>query len=541
MHIANTPAWAQNETFTMRTVNTGYQLNSAWELLYGPDDSLWITENVSYKVSKINPVTGGKREIIDLSSKRNFDATINKWPQGGLMGMVLHPGMYTEWDNPSRPYIYLAYVYQYNQSVPCDNNSGPCYFKTRIVRYQYNKTNHSLSDETVLIESLNGSNDHNSGRLAIGEVNGVNYLFYTIGDMGAGQLNNASRTNHAQSQNVLEGKVLRFNLEADADTDQWDKWIPNDNPNSSGGKKTAVWSMGHRNAQGIVFGKNGILYSSEQQDKTDDEVNIIESAENYGWPKVSGYCDGNYTGLTLAGQAVGNEIDNCNDLNAHEPIYTLFTHSSPGSLDGNYMSWPTAACSGIDVYEVDVIPDWNRSLLVPSLKSGQIYRLKLSADGKSVLDSSTVPAMRNLGRYRDIAISPDGLKIYVSCDMNGNYIQPDGTKSSGAGPNKGRILEFTYTGRVMAIDDTKNIYTRNTQIKIFPNPASDIIQVRSIKNTQKPLFYYIYDASGKLTLSGKSNTDYFDVKINRLQKGVYIFKIFNGIGMNLFTDKLIVQ
>lgn len=539
--LASLSVCAQNEPFTVRTVNTGYQLNSAWEILYGPDDSLWVTENVSYKVSKIDPVTGVKREVIDLSSNKNFTTAITKWPQGGLMGMVLHPSLYTEWDNPSKPYIYLAYVYQYNQSVPCDNNTGPCYFKTKIVRYRYNKTNHSLSDERVITESLNGSNDHNSGRLAIGEAGGVNYLFYTIGDMGAGQLNNASRTNQAQSQDILEGKVLRFNLEADTDADQWDQWIPNDNPFSSEGKKTAVWSLGHRNAQGIVSGKNGILYSSEQQDRTDDEINIIEGSKNYGWPKVSGYCDGNYSGLVLAGQEVIDEIGNCNTLDAHEPIYTLFTHSSPGTLDDNYMNWPTVACSGIDVYEQDVIPGWNRSLLVPSLKSGQIYRLKLSADGKSVIDSSTIPAMRNLGRYRDLAISPDGLKIYVSCDMNGNYIQPDGTKSTGAGPNKGRILEFTYTGRAMAIDDTKNTYLKNTQIKIFPNPSSEIFKVKSIKNLQKPLFYVIYDASGKRILSGKSYTDDFDVEVKRLQKGVYIFKIFNGIGMDVFTDKLIVQ
>ncbi len=539
--LINMPVFAQNEPFTIRTVNTSYQLNSAWEILYGPDDSLWVTENAAYKISRIDPASGGKTELLDISGNKNFDGSISKWPQGGLMGMALHPSMYNEWPNPSKPYVYIAYVYKYNQTASCDDNTGPCNFNTRIARYIYNRGTHTLTNETILIESLTGSNDHNSGRLAIGKVGGNDFLFYTIGDMGAGQFNNASRTNHAQSQNVLEGKVLRFNLEADGDVNQWDRWIPNDNPFPATGTKNAVWSMGHRNAQGIVFSSNGVLYSSEQQDRSDDEINIIEKTNNYGWPKVSGFCDGNYTGQTLAGQPVGDEIANCNTYNVREPIYTLFTDPAPGALGSNYMSWPTVACSSIDVYEQDVIPGWSKSLLVPGLKAGQVYRLSLSADGKTILDSSTIPAMRNLGRYRDIAIAPDGLKIYVSCDMSGNYILPNGTQSAGAGPNAGRILEFTYTGKVMAIDDTKNSHTRNTEIKIFPNPVVDILQVRSIKSIQKPLFYYVYDMSGKLVLTGKSQTDYFDIKLGKLHSGLYIFKIYNSIGMNLFTDKVIIR
>jgi len=65
-------------------------------------------------------------------------------------------------------------------------------------------------------------------RLTIGNVNGTPYLFYTIGDMGAGQFNNITRTNNAQTRDTLEGKILRLNLEPDGDTGT-DKWIPNDN------------------------------------------------------------------------------------------------------------------------------------------------------------------------------------------------------------------------------------------------------------------------------------------------------------------------
>ncbi|MEP6627582.1 MAG: PQQ-dependent sugar dehydrogenase, partial [Ginsengibacter sp.] len=250
---------AQNETFNMRVVNPSYQLNSGWELTWGPDDSLWVTENFAYKISRINPANGGKSLLIDLSSQKDFTSP-PKWPQGGLMGMALHPSMYSEWPNPSKPWVYVAFVYHYASSAGCTNGTGACNFNTKIVRYTYDRATHSLSSPQVIISTLNGSNDHNSGRLTIGKVGGSSFLFYTIGDMGAGQFNNVSRTNNAQSVDVLEGKILRFNLEPDGDVSANDQWIPNDNPFSSGGKATAVWSWGHRNPQGIAFGSNGILY-----------------------------------------------------------------------------------------------------------------------------------------------------------------------------------------------------------------------------------------------------------------------------------------
>ena len=150
-----------------------------------------------------------------------------------------------------------------------------------------------------------GSNDHNSGRLKMSPVpesDGAYHLYYTIGDQGAGQFNNGFRTNNAQDKDIYEGKVLRLNTEDDGDPDDgaYSPWIPNDNPftNSVSGKVNAVYSFGHRNSQGLVWahvGSQYILYNSEHGDKSDDEVNIILPGENYGWPKVAGMCDDNYT------------------------------------------------------------------------------------------------------------------------------------------------------------------------------------------------------------------------------------------------------
>ncbi|MEP7251751.1 MAG: hypothetical protein ABI683_05200 [Ginsengibacter sp.] len=79
--------------------------------------------------------------------------------------MALHSTMYSEWPVPSKPWVYLAYVYHYISSAGC-SGSGPNNFKTKIVSYDYDGASYLLSNEKIIIDSLNGSNDHNSGRLA---------------------------------------------------------------------------------------------------------------------------------------------------------------------------------------------------------------------------------------------------------------------------------------------------------------------------------------------------------------------------------------
>ena len=108
-------SFAQNESFSKRVINGSYSLNSAWEITYGPNDSLWVTENKSYLVSRINIANGSKTVLLNLLGTGgdysiNFAQTAtsaNKktglpkrvapavWPQGGLMGMALHPALYS--------------------------------------------------------------------------------------------------------------------------------------------------------------------------------------------------------------------------------------------------------------------------------------------------------------------------------------------------------------------------------------------------------------------------------------------------------------
>ncbi|HZW70674.1 MAG TPA: T9SS type A sorting domain-containing protein, partial [Hanamia sp.] len=155
-------------------------------------------------------------------------------------------------------------------------------------------------------------------------------------------------------------------------------------------------------------------------------------------------------------------------------------------------------------------------------KAGQVFKIQLSENGKSVTDMKTITAMNlsNKARLRDICISPDGEKIYVSCDM-----------SSQNTAYKGRILEYTYAGRLGVLDikrDTIISPTRNAKIEVYPNPAKNILHVKSLKSQTSPLHYSIFDINGKLVLKGTSNTNNFGIDIQTLNPGVYIFKLYNA-------------
>lgn len=467
------------EKFAVRVVAN--KLSDPWSVVYGPDNYLWITEAKGYRVSRIDPATGKKTLILDLNAERQFprydklpkEASGGKpWPQAGLMGLALHPQLLQ-----GKPFVYLSYLYRFagadSTGSGCKINFGGCFFTTRIVRYTYDASNQKLINPETVCDTVPGSNDHNGGRLMIAPVNGKNYLFYSIGDLGAGQFNNANRPNHAQQKEFYEGKILRFNTEPGAGQNQHDRWVPADNPFNTSSRQNAVWSLGHRNPQGLtyaVINGKGIIYSSEHGPFSDDEVNIIEKGKNYGHPLIIGYADGNYNGLaagvsdhdSLPGKwhtsypFISSEQENVKVIgvdNYRAPLKTLYPNS--GSFlntlfneikSGNSNSkWPSEAPSSIGVYTSNAIPGWKNSVLLPTLKGSKLIRFKLNTDG-SQITSDTINYFKGDVRYRDLAMSPDGKKLYLSTDS--------GSVSSGPSKEnpqqisyKGSILEFTYLGQ----------------------------------------------------------------------------------------------
>jgi PQQ-dependent dehydrogenase (s-GDH family) len=484
--IAQTVSGPLGEQFSVRVVAN--KLSDPWEITYGPDDQLWVTESKGYMVSRIDPATGKKAVILDLNEKREFphyDRMGKKsggkpWPQGGLMGMALHPQLLT-----GKPYVYLMYVYHYDgadkEGTGCALNYGGCRFRGRIVRYEYSQAAQKLLNPVTLCDSIPQSNDHNGGRLTLAPVNGKLYLFYSIGEMGAGQFGNAGQPNHAQQKTSYEGKILRFNVEPDNDPGLYDKWIPNDNP-FNGAKQNAVWTLGHRNPQGLdyaVVNGTGRLYESEHGPFSDDEVNILEKGKNYGHPLIIGYADGNYDGLaasasdhdSLPGKwhttypLIISEKANAKAFGSSykDPIVTLYPNSNAfltklyeARLKGKEdQEWPSEAPSSIMIYTSNGIPGWHNSVLLPTLKGNKLVRLKLNDRGDQIM-GDTICYFKNKLRYRDIALSPDGKKIYLSTDSTATSSNP-AKENPEKIYNPGSIIEFSFItiGRQEADDRKK--------------------------------------------------------------------------------------
>ena len=314
-------------------------LNHPWEILWGKDNHIWMTERQG-KVSKINPADGRtvfSYTIPDVVSRG----------EGGLLGMVQDPRFV---DNG---FLYVVYNYE---------NNGR--YSEKVVKFTF--SSNQLSDPQILIDNIPASNIHNGSRLWITD-DAQPYLFISTGD--------AASSGNAQQLNSLSGKILRIRTDGS---------IPPDNPFSSG----PVWSLGHRNPQGLVM-VNGKLYNAEHGPSVEDEVNSVEKGRNYGWPEVNGPCN-------------GSEEIFCNTNNIAEPIWST----------GN----STFALSGMDYYSSTRIPQWNQSLLVASLKNETLYVVPLSEDG---LSAGTVKTYftGKYGRLRDVCVSPQGV-VFI-CTSNG--------------------------------------------------------------------------------------------------------------------------
>ena len=520
-------AGRMNEVFQKTDLSGTGVLNNPWEITYGPDDSLWVTESKGYKVYKMSPVNvNAKRVILDISlgstwlgNTPSSDSVFNMQfviadinPQGGLAGLAIHPEF-----NAATPkkYVYISYVRSY---LGTGGGTG-YYFQNRIVRFTYNPLNGKLANPVSLCDTLPGSNDHNSQRMIIAPVNGVNYLFYAQGDMGAGQLSNTSRPNHAQDASSYEGKILRFNLEPDGDAGALDQWIPNDNP-FNGTAQSAVWSTGIRNNQGFAYDSvRNILYGASHGPYSDDEVNIIEPGKNYGHPLVVGYAaDGNYDGSGAGANSgssiptIVSEAANAASIGASykDPMFSAYAR--PQSEINNIWvtnpsnsTWPSEAWSGVGLYNYSNIPGWKNSLLFACLKWGRVIRAKLNAAGTAVdpvggLD--TVSYFEGVPRYRDVAFGRNGKDIFIAMDNSNS--------SAGGGANIpqltqcfGCIQRFTFLG-YQSVGGTSTISDLVPIASGKPNICEDANSV-TINATNTNLWVPITDTSGNIVAEINAN------------------------------------
>ena len=203
-----------------------------WGLAFLPDGSALVSER---NTARIKRIAGSTVTTIGTVSG------VQPAGEGGLLGIAVAPTFNTD-----------RFVYAYFTSVN-DN---------RVVRMPFNGS--TLGTPQVLISGIAKANIHNGGRLAFGP-DGL--LYVSTGD--------ANNTSNAQNRNSLNGKILRVTPTGAA--------APG-NPTAG----SRVWSLGHRNVQGLAFDSAGRLWAGEFGQNTFDELNLIRAGGNYGWPTVEG-------------------------------------------------------------------------------------------------------------------------------------------------------------------------------------------------------------------------------------------------------------
>jgi PQQ-dependent dehydrogenase (s-GDH family) len=425
---------APAEAFASRIVATGFE--DPWEVAWGPDGQLWITERVGKRVVRVDPATGSRKVAARI------DEVYQTLAQDGLLGLALHPQLLR-----GANYVYVMYTYDASPG-------GEAERRAKIRRYSYDPASQELLEPIDLLTDLPHGPDHGASRIVFGPDSklyasrgdhGSNFLAYYCVPIRAQELPTAADI-AARNWRGYEGKILRVNLDGS---------IPADNPVLDG-VRSHVYSYGHRNPQGMAFGPDGRLYASEHGQDTDDEVNVIQSGRNYGWPLIAGYRDDEYytyanwsqsaptpcASLTY-GRDVPSTVPRTKESDVElrgfaPPLATFFTVKT--GYDVRTLGNATAALAGLDVYASPAIPGWSPSILVTGMTSGVIYRVPLSGTS-----SAPLTYFKAQDRYRDLAIAPDGRRIYAVTDAHGRIVMPSGEMTASLA-HPGALLEFTYTG-----------------------------------------------------------------------------------------------
>lgn len=428
-------------------------LADPWEIAWGPDGFLWVTEKTGKRVTRVNPADGSKNPVNTIAE------VYESGGQDGLLGMAFHPGMLKK---RGEDYVYLAYTYDADAGEPVDR-------RAKIARYTYDPETTTLSAPVDLITGLPASEDHNSGRLLFGP---DQKLYYAVGDQGNNQFKRFCNPIGAQDLPAVAevagrdwtdyvGKILRVNLDGS---------VPVDNP-VIGGVRSHIYSYGHRNPQALVFGPGGRLFSAEHGPKSDDEINLIQAGKNYGWPHVLGFKDDQsylyanwsaatsppcsdlkYDSVTIPPSVPQQRESDWNDPGFVEPLKTLYTvpnghnFKDPACGEESYICWPSIAPSSMDFVSAGAggLAGWRDVLLVTSLKNGSVYGFRLTGDGGSVQGDVT-QFFKTTNRYRDLALSPNGDAVYVITDSSG-LAGPQVGPPTVTLDNPGAVLVFESAG-----------------------------------------------------------------------------------------------
>ncbi|MEF9906553.1 PQQ-dependent sugar dehydrogenase [Streptomyces sp. P9-A2] len=231
---------AKGSVEVLRTVGT--DLRSPWGLAPLADGDLLVSSRDEATISRVDADTGETSELGEVPG-------VSPAGEGGLLGIALSP-----------EYASDRMVYAYFTSAS-DN---------RVVRMIYDEKKpegERLGAPDTVFRGIPKGVVHNGGRIAFGP---DRMLYVGTGESGD--------TGLSQDEKSLGGKILRL-------TPEGEPAPGNPLPDS------AVYSLGHRNVQGLAWDSKQRLFASEFGQNTWDELNAIEPGANYGWPETEGTSD----------------------------------------------------------------------------------------------------------------------------------------------------------------------------------------------------------------------------------------------------------
>jgi glucose/arabinose dehydrogenase len=318
-------------------------LSVPWDLAFAPDGRMFVTE----RMGNIVMFENAKPNAARIAALRVPD--IRSMGEAGLMGIAVDPNF------ASNGFLYV-----------CASRMDTGEWRNQILRYKVGTD--SISFESYLIRTgLLAAPIHDGCRIRFGP---DGKLWVTMGENGNGPL--------AQDPNSLNGKILRVN---------GDGTVPADNPILPAAvARTYVYTMGHRNPQGLAFQPGtGVTFEIEHGATTNDEINILAAGKNYGWPDQEG------TGGTAKGFT--------------DPIWT----SGP----------TTYKTSGATFVTGDQWGAWSGSLFIATLKEQDLRRFAVT--GTSVVPKEVLFDQK-YGRLRSVVQGPDGALYVTTSNGSGDRI-----------------------------------------------------------------------------------------------------------------------
>jgi glucose/arabinose dehydrogenase len=359
------PTWAQDRSSVINSEKQAFRLvtllnglENPWSLAFLPDGRMLVTEKA------------GRLRLVSQDFKLN-PKPIEGLPevvaqgQGGLFDVVLHP-QYAQ-----NGWVYWAY-----------NAPGPGGWGTALARGRLQ--DHRMTEVQVLfsMQPKTRSGHHFGGRIVFDQ---AGMLYLTLGDRGD--------KGRAQKMDDHAGSVIRL---------YDDGRIPANNPFvSRAGVLAEKWTLGNRNMQGAALHpKTGELWTHEHGPQGGDEVNVMRSGLNYGWPIIT--YGVNYGLGTKIGEG----------------------QAKAGLVQPLHVWVPSIAPSGMAFVSGTQFPHWQGDLLVGALRGQMLVRLSL--DGEKVLGEERL--LQGRSRLRDVRMGPDGFVYLLTDEAQGALLRLEPVK-----------------------------------------------------------------------------------------------------------------